>query len=98
VGWGCVFPCFRDPKPLHGEEYNGQEELNGRVEHKSVVLRRGGGRGRVPPVPQHWCVFPCLRISAILMPLHGEEYNGQGELNGQGAHKSVEFDKSVVLG
>jgi hypothetical protein len=44
-----VFPCFRDPKPLHGEEYNGQGELNGRVEHKSaefdksVVLWRGGG-------------------------------------------------------
>ena len=43
-----MFSYFRDPKPLHREEYNGQGELNGRVEHKSaefeksVVLWRGG--------------------------------------------------------
>jgi len=34
----AVLPHFRDPKPLHGEEYNGQGE------HKSVVLWRGRSR------------------------------------------------------
>jgi hypothetical protein len=39
-------------------------------------------------------VLPYLRDPKLL---HGEKYNGQGKLNGQGEHKFVEFDKSVVL-
>jgi len=44
------FPYLRDPKPLRGEEYNGQGELNGQGEQKSVefdksvVLWRGRSR------------------------------------------------------
>jgi hypothetical protein len=39
-----VLPYFRDPKPPHGEEYNGQGELNGQGEHKSIVLWRRRSR------------------------------------------------------
>ena len=56
----------------------------------NAEARRGGGRGIGPRVS----VLPYFRDSK---PLHEEEYNGQGELNGRVEHKSAEFEKSVVL-